>query len=180
MKVQWPPVEPPEEDRWWFAGWRKISPLDIAVLGTPTAARMVRVWSRATLDDAHRYYQAAMHATWANWAMDRGEDWSPSDAQLARYVDELFVRAFRLVMSANQMMHWVTRRHSTVPEVPFLKDCRDALVHLDESDVERVAATAVPSADKGQRSRAIRRLPEERLFLGLGRDCMERSSAWWR
>jgi hypothetical protein len=55
--------------------------------------RMLALWARAVQQDSHSYYQAAMKAAWTDRAIDYGEDWSPSEADLAVALEEVWSEA---------------------------------------------------------------------------------------
>lgn len=170
----WPPSEP-FDDR---EPWPKVLPsraaagfpdVVVARLGHPEV--MAAVWCRTALDDAHRYYQAARQCVWANWAIDRMEEWSPDEAQFAGWVQGMWVAGCRLVISAHLAQQWVRLADREVPEIPGLRVCRNAIEHLHEADFddEQVIATTRIS-DDGKKAWDIEKLPEERLILGMGSD----------
>ena len=95
MHPSWPPTGP-FDDR---LPWRPVLPgraaqgfsaaVGVGGLGHPDV--MASLWCRTTLDEAHCYYQRARQAAWANWAIERMEDWSPSEEEFAGWVQEMWL-----------------------------------------------------------------------------------------
>jgi len=106
----WPPTEPFDDREPWpkqppgraAAGFPAVG---VGGLGHPDV--MAALWCRLTLDDAQRYYRAARQCSWANWAIDRGEDWSPIEQQFAHWVQAMWIAGCRLVISAHLAQQWV-------------------------------------------------------------------------
>ena len=86
MHPKWPPASAFDERHPWPAVLpgraEKGFPAGIGVGGLGHPDVMAAMWCRATLEDAHAYYQRARQAAWANWAIERMEDWSPTESLL--------------------------------------------------------------------------------------------------
>lgn len=129
---------------------------------------MLALWARSVQRDAHSYYQAASKAAWTDRAIDYGEEWSPTEDDLARVIEDVWVRGYRLVMSAYQMERWSQAHQqitgATEQSDKLLKKLRDTIEHLDEASFSDLFA------QKGQKKRknwAIDELPGKELFLGF-------------
>lgn len=114
----------------------ELSPADIADAHHRVVVRMLALWARSVQRDAHSYYLAASKAAWTDRAIDYGEDWSPTEDDLARAIEAVWVRGYQLVMSAYQMERW-SRAHQKItgddgqPD-DRLRYLRNAIEHLDE------------------------------------------------
>lgn len=151
-----PPAEPPIEEQ------EKIH--------ERVVKRMLAMWARAVQRDAHSYYQAAMKAAWTDRAIDYGEDWSPSEADLAVALEEVWVRGYKLVLSTYQMHRWVRayRRLTGQEDRPdeMLRALRNTIEHLDESSFTELTARKDVSTP-GRKYWSIEELPGKELFLGF-------------
>lgn len=118
----------------------------------------------------HSYYQAAMNAAWTDRAIDYGEDWSPSEADLAVALEEVWVRGYKLVLSTYQMHRWVRayRRATGQEDRPdeMLRALRNTIEHLDEASLTELTAHKGVSTSRGKKW-SIERLPGKELFLGF-------------
>lgn len=130
---------------------------------------MASVWSRRTLDLAHRYYAAARQCVWSNWAIERGEDWSPSGAEFTRDVEAMWISGCELLIAAHQAQIWARRIDPDTPEVLGLRAARNAIEHLDAAtfDEDHVIAT---TSDDSKKAWDIKKLPEGYLLMGMARD----------
>lgn len=138
---------------------------------------MAAMWCRTTLDDARNYYQAARHASWANWAIDRMEDWSPSDTEFANWIQEMWIAGCRLLISAHLAQQWVKRADDTVEEIEGLRVARNSIEHLSEAtfDEDHTTATARRNnAGKAVKAWSLDDMPEGRLIMGLGKNPLSR------
>ncbi|MDI6911824.1 hypothetical protein [Nocardioides sp.] len=178
MTFAWPPTEPFDDREPWprflpgraAAGFPAIG---VGGLGHPDV--MSALWCRLTLDDAQRYYQAARQCSWANWAIDRGEDWSPTERHFARWVQAMWIAGCRLVISAHLAQQWVRIADPTVPEVPGLRRARNAIEHLHEAEIDesQIIATTKVTEDGKQKAWDIEKLPDGRLIFGMGKKPLE-------
>lgn len=175
-ELSWPPTEPITED----IPWHPVLPraaqngfsAAMGVGGLGHADVMAAMWCRTARDDAQTYYQAARHASWANWAIDRGEDWSPSEETFQRAVQAMWIAGCRLLISAHLAQQWVRRSDPTVEEVPGLRQARNSIEHLVEADFDENFIIATTGADERGKERAwdIKKLPEGHLLMGLGKN----------
>lgn len=178
MTFTWPPTEPFDDREPWpnvlprraAAGFPAVG---VGGLGHPDV--MSALWCRLTLDDAQRYYQAARQCSWANWAIDRGEDWSPSERQFAGWVQNMWMAGCRLVMSAHLAQQWVRLADSSVTEVPGLRRARNAIEHLHEAEIDEshILATTKVAVDGKQSAWDIEKLPDGHLIFGMGKKPLE-------
>lgn len=134
--------------------------------------RMLAMWARSVQSDAHSYYQAASKAAWTDRAIDYGEEWSPTEDDLARVLEDVWVRGYRLVMSAYQMERW-SRAHQQItggakePD-ERLEKLRNTIEHLDEASFTDLVAQKGPPDPKRKRKKwSIEELPGKELFLGF-------------
>jgi hypothetical protein len=157
MTFVWPPTEPFDDRDPWppilpgraVAGFPAVG---VGGLGHPDV--MAALWCRSTLEDAGRYYQTARQCSWANWAMDRGEDWSPMEGQFARWVQAMWVAGCRLVISAHLAQQWVRLADPTVPEIPGLRQARNAIEHLHEAEIDEIQIIATTKVTDGGQKKA--------------------------
>lgn len=173
----WPPTGP-FDDR---LPWRPVLP-GRAAQGFPAAVGvgglghtdvMASLWCRTTLDEAHCYYQRARQAAWANWAIERMEDWSPSEEEFAGWVQEMWLAGCQLLMSAQLAQRWVRVADPKVPEIPGLRVARNSIEHLFEAEFDArhiVASSRVGDDGKLLGAWDIEKLPERQLLIGLGKD----------
>jgi hypothetical protein len=128
---------------------------------------MLAMWARAVQADAHSYWQAAVRANWIDWAIEKMEEWSPDERDLRRALEQVWVRGYKLIMSAYQMERWLQahRGLNGEPEQPMqYRHLRNALEHLDEAYFTEVTAMKRPDDTK---KRSIEELPGRQLFLGF-------------
>jgi len=178
MPITWPPDGPFDDRRPWPEHLPGRSaegfPTAIGVAGLGHPDLMAALWCDATLEDAQRYYQTARQCSWANWAIERAEEWSPTEAQFARWVQAMWIAGCRLVISAHLAQQWVILADPDVPEVPGLRKARNAIEHLHEAEIDdsqMIATTKV--TDSGEKAWDIRKLPEGRLIFGMGKKPLE-------
>ncbi len=144
-----------------------------AVLNRQVAERMLALWARTVMANAHSYYQAALKAAWTHRAIEYGEEWSPESWQLRQALDQVWVRGYFLVMAAYQMERWIQASDPNEDEhgeaVEHLEALRHSLEHLDGANFHN------DSARRSSRHRAysIDRLPGHELFLGFSADFMD-------
>jgi len=134
---------------------------------------MAAMWCRATLEDAHAYYQRARQAAWANWAIERMEDWSPTESEFACWVQDLWLAGCKLLISAQLAQQWVRKADPEVPQVPGLRVARNSIEHLFEAEFDAshmVAGSRTDGQGKPTGAWDIERLPEGRLLMGVGKD----------
>jgi hypothetical protein len=178
MTSAWPPTEPIDDREPWpehlpgraATGFPAVG---VGGLGHPDV--MAALWCRLTLDDAQRYYQAARQCSWANWAIDRGEDWSPTEEQFARWVQAMWIAGCRLVISAHLAQQWVRLADPSIPEIPGLRLVRNAIEHLHEAEIDESQIIATTKVTHGGHEKAwdIKKLPEGRLIVGMGKQPLE-------
>lgn len=139
--------------------------------GLGQADVMAAMWCRTTLDDAHAYYQTACHAAWANWAIERMQDWSPTEDDFQSAVQAMWIAGCRLIISAYLAQQWVRRADPTVGEVTGLRRARHSIEHLVEADFDNAHIIASTAVDENGREKAwdIKKLPEGQLIMGLGK-----------
>ncbi len=177
MHPKWPPTEPFDKRQ----PWRAVLPrraeqgfpvaMGVGGLGHPDV--MAAMWCRTVLDDAHIYYQRARQAAWANWAIERMEDWSPTEAEFAGWVQDMWLAGCKLLMSAQLAQQWGRAADPDVPQIPGLRVARNSIEHLFEADFDARHIVASPRTDeKGKSTGAwdIEKLPEGRLPMGVGKD----------
>ncbi len=129
--------------------------------------RMLGMWARTVQADAHSYWQAAMRAAWIDWAIDKMEEWSPSERDLPPALEQVWVRGYKLIMSTYQMERWLQayRRLNGEQEQPMrCRHLRNALEHLDAAHLTELIARKRPDDTK---KRSIEELPGQQLFLGF-------------
>lgn len=183
MPTTWPPTEPFDDRK----PWHQVLPTQardgfeaaVVIGGLGHADMMASLWCRTVLDDAHIYYQAARHASWANWAIERMEDWSPTETEFQRCVQELWTVGCRLLVSAHLAQQWVIRADPTVEEIDGLRTARNSIEHLSEATFNEDHTTATSTGPRDKKGRAKRAwsiddLPEGKLLLGLGRTPLTR------
>jgi hypothetical protein len=130
--------------------------------------RMLGMWARTVQADAHSYWQAAMRAAWIDWAIDKAEEWSPTERDLPPALEQVWVRGYKLIVSTYQMERWLQahRRLNGEQEQPMqYRHLRNALEHLDEAHFTELTAMRRPS-DK-RKNLSIDELPGQQLFLGF-------------
>ncbi|MGY5106828.1 hypothetical protein [Streptomyces sp. 900105245] len=134
--------------------------------------RMLALWARSVQRDAHSYYQAATKAVWTDQAIDYGEEWSPTEDDLAQVLEDVWVRDYRLVMSAYQMERWSKAYQKIVggswQSDKGLEALRNTIEHLDDCSFTDLFAKKGP-LDPGRKRKhwAIDKLPGNELFLGF-------------
>jgi hypothetical protein len=132
------------------------------------ARRMLGRWARAVQRDAHIYYLAAMRVSWMDWAIDRGEDWSPTEDDLAEALEEVWIRGYQLVMATNQMENWQQVHagsvHAGTTDDELLSKLRNSIEHLNDAAFTEDFARKNPESRR--RHQAIDTLPNNELFLG--------------
>lgn len=108
----------------------------------------------------------------ASRAYDQMEPGGPTENTLAALFRERRVEEHALVWAAHQLERWTTRlaeeRGETPPEPePWLRNVRNALEHLDETNLQE--SYAVPDELRGPKNGgSLARLDNERLPLFLG------------
>jgi hypothetical protein len=135
--------------------------------------RMLAMWARAAQADAHSYWQAAVRANWMDWAIDKLEEWSPDERDLPSALEQVWVRGYKLIMSAYQMERWLQAHRKLNGEPVQTKQyrhLRNALEHLDEAHLTEVAAVKRPDDTE---KRSIEELPGRQLFLGFSSSSTE-------
>ncbi|MFZ3595030.1 hypothetical protein [Streptomyces sp. BH104] len=134
--------------------------------------RMLALWARSVQRDAHSYYQAAIKAAWIDRAIDYGEEWSPTEDDLAQALEDVWVRGYRLIMSVHQMESWAQAHQRITGGVEesdeLLKKLRNAIEHLDQASFTDLVAQKGPPDPKSKRKKwSIEELPGKELFLGF-------------
>ncbi|MEU6306969.1 hypothetical protein [Streptomyces chartreusis] len=147
-------------------------PGDAADARDRVVVRMLALWARSVQCDAHSYYQAASKAAWTDRAIDYGEEWSPTEHHLARVIEEVWVRGYRLVMSAYQMERWLQAYQQITggseQSDDRLRMLRNTIEHLDEASFTDLVARKGPPDPKNKRKKwSIDELPGKELFLGF-------------
>jgi len=133
-------------------------------MGKPST--MSAMWCRATLRGAHRYYQVANRADWTTWAIERMEDWSPTEDDWSQSVEALWIEASQLIFTADQAHTWTRLHDASAPEIMRLRTIRNSLAHLDNADFDGLGMTA----RKGTGAWSIDQLPHRELLMGIARD----------
>ncbi len=125
---------------------------------------MVAIWASAVMSTAHSYWQAAMKAAWTDWAINKGEDWSPTEDQLRRTLDQVWVRGYQLITAAYQMERWrqACEGDSEDDAIEHLQALRNSLEHLDGAQFSAYSARK----SKGK-AWSIDQLPGHELFMGF-------------
>ncbi|MGW7425825.1 hypothetical protein ACWGJB_38335 [Streptomyces sp. NPDC054813] len=147
-------------------------PADVADARDRVVVRMLALWARSVQRDAHSYYQAASKAVWTDRAIDYGEEWSPAEGDLAWVLEDVWVRGYRLVMSAYQMERW-SRAYQEITggseqSDDQLRMLRNTIEHLDEASFTDLVAQRGPLDPKNKRKKwSIDELPGKELFLGF-------------
>lgn len=177
----------PEGDGYYLAGplpGERISRSEPTVeelndLHQRRVTKMLGMWARDVLRAAHSYYQSAVKAAWTDWAIERMEDWSPSQQDLAVSLEEVWVRGYYLVMAVSQMEQWLgayrrlgspasaggdEAEHMAHDEL--VKTLRNAVEHLSDARFAEVMAKSDP-ANTRWKNPSIDRLPGGGLFLGF-------------
>jgi len=134
---------------------------------------MLAMWARAVQADAHSYWQAAVRANWMDWAIDKMEEWSPDERDLPPALEQVWVRGYKLIMSAYQMERWLQAHHRLNGEQVQAKQythLRNALEHLDEAHFTDQSAMKRPDDTK---QRSIEELPGQEVFLGFHQSSTE-------
>lgn len=171
----WPPTDPFDDRQPWHpvlpSAAAKGFPAAMGIGGLGQPDVMAAMWCRTTLDDAHAYYQSARHAAWANWAIERMEDWSPTEDDFQRAVQAMWIAGCELLISAHLAQQWVRRADPTVDEVAGLRRARNSVEHLVEADFDNTHIIASTAVDENGKEKAwdIKKLPEGHLLMGLGR-----------
>lgn len=123
--------------------------------------RMLAVWARAVQEDAHSYYQAAMRAAWTDEAIDDPGPYGPDERDLARALEQVWVRGYKIVMSVYQMERWarVHQRLLTGHDEPpdaALRALRNTVEHLDETNLDAFFARPNVTKKKSNQSATCR------------------------
>ncbi|MGW1496801.1 hypothetical protein [Streptomyces sp. NPDC002402] len=147
-------------------------PADAADVRHRVVVRMLALWARSVQRDAHSYYQAASKAVWTDRAIDYGEEWSPTEDDLARVIEDVWVRGYRLVMSAYQMERWSQAHQQIIGAIEQsderLRMLRNTIEHLDEASfTDLVAQKGTPDPKNKRKKWSIDELPGKELFLGF-------------
>jgi hypothetical protein len=136
-------------------------------------ARMVITWARETLRSGERYYRLALSANWTDWAIDKGEDWSPTEGELRDQLAAWWVSGQQAVEAYFHFQMW--RKKVTGEEVDgLLRRLRNSLVHLDEAWLDDYSAhTIVDHTGKPVKARDIKNLPDGELPLAFHPGCVD-------
>jgi hypothetical protein len=108
-----------------------------------------------------------------DWAINKMEDWSPDERDLPPALEQVWVRGYKLIMSAYQMERWLQAHRKLNGEPVQTKQyrhLRNALEHLDEAHLTEVAAVKRPDDTE---KRSIEELPGRQLFLGFSSSSTE-------
>lgn len=134
---------------------------------------MVITWAQEALRSSKRYYKLACLVNWTDWAIDKGEDWSPTERELRDHLAAWWVSGQQAVEAYFHFQMW--RRKVTGENVDdLLRQLRNSLVHLDEAWLDDYSAyTVVNHAGKAVKARDIGSLPEGQLPLAFHPGCME-------
>jgi hypothetical protein len=101
-----------------------------------------------------------------NRQIERMEDWSPSESDYEEAFRALWAECVLTVWIADGLHRWLTLLSKELgeespPEIPELRNLRNALIHLDEASFDRNG----PHAGDGRGNRSLRELPGERIFV---------------
>jgi hypothetical protein len=127
-------------------------------------------WAAGTLRQADRLRTAKKQANLLSWQYDRGESWSPDEAQLHQGYQDAWVEQHLLVVAGHQFIKWATRLATfggtiVTPDVHVhLEALRNSLEHLDEALMD--GDYAVPDPGNRRKNWALTQLAGGGLFLG--------------
>jgi hypothetical protein len=98
--------------------------------------------------------------------IERMEDWSPNESEYEEAFRALWSECVLSVWIADGLHRWLTLLSKELgeeapPEVPELRNLRNALMHLDEASFDEEG----PHAGDGRGNRSLRELPGGRIFV---------------
>lgn len=134
---------------------------------------MVVTWAREVLRSGQRYYRLARLVAWTDWAIDKGEDWSPSERDLKNRLAAWWVSGQQAIEAYLHFQVW--RKKVTGEEIDSLvRRLRNSLVHLDEAWFGDFSAHTIAD-DEGKPIKAwdIYRLPDGQLPLTFHSGCVD-------
>jgi hypothetical protein len=102
-----------------------------------------------------------------DWAIDKMEEWSPDDRDLPPALEQVWVRGYKLIMSAYQMERWLQayRKLNGEQDQPMqYRHLRNALEHLDAATFTELTARKRPDDTENW---SIDKLPGQQVFLGF-------------
>lgn len=142
-----------------------------AAVGHQTS--MVITWAKEALRSSKRYYQLACLVNWTDWAIDKGEDWSPTEREVRDQLAVWWVSGQQAVEAYFHFQTW--RKKIAGDDVDdVLRQLRNSLVHLDEAWLDDYSAhTVANQAGKPLKARDIKNLPGGQLPLAFHPGCIE-------
>lgn len=137
------------------------------------AARMTTSWARESLRACKRYYVLARECAWMDWAIDKGEEWSPTEADLRHRLAEWWMSGQQAVNAYFHFQQW-REKLTGDPVEALVRQLRNSLVHLDEATFTPYSAHAtLNKKGKPAGAKDIDRLPDGELKLVFHFDCVD-------
>ena len=134
---------------------------------------MTITWAQEALRASKRYYRLAYVVNWTDWAIDKGEDWSPTERELRDQLAVWWVGGQQAVEAYFHFQKWRKTITGEVVSDP-VRRLRNSLAHLDEAWLADYSAhTVVDPVGKPVKARDIRELPEGQLPLAFHPGCIE-------
>jgi hypothetical protein len=136
-------------------------------------ARMLVTWARESLRSGQRYYRLARLVAWTDWAIDKAEEWSPTERDLKNRLAAWWVSGQQAVEAYFHFQVW--REKVTGEDVDgLLRQLRNSLVHLDEAWLDDYSAHTIgDDVGKPIKAWAIYRLPGGELPLTFHPGCVD-------
>jgi len=133
---------------------------------------MLVTWASESLRSSQRYYRTARLVNWTDWAIDKGEDWSPTERDLKNRLAAWWVSGQQAVEAYFHFQVW--RKKVTGEGLGNLVRLRrNSLVHLDEAWLDSYSAhTNVNEAGKAT-AWDIEKLPDGELPLTFHPGCVD-------
>lgn len=135
--------------------------------------RMTVSWARETLRSCQRYYRVARLCAWTDWAIDKAEDWSPTEHDLKNSLATWWVAGHEAVSAYLHLQAWRSQLDNTSVD-DLLRQLRNSLIHLDEARLDvHSAHTIYDSKGKPSKGRDIAKLPGGDLPLAFSPRCVD-------
>lgn len=130
-------------------------------------------WAQESLRAGQRYYRLACLVNWMDWAIDEGEDWSPTERELRNQLAVWWVSGQQAVDAFFNFQKWRKKVTGEAVDDP-LRRLRNSLVHLDEAWLDDYSAhSVVDAAGRSVKAKDIRNLPEGLLPLAFDPGCID-------
>lgn len=140
--------------------------------GAQHEARMLITWAREAVRTGERYYRLACLVNWTDWAIDKGEDWSPTERELRDELAAWWVSGQQAVEAYFHFQVWRKKAHGDHVD-DLVRRLRNSLVHLDEALLDDYSARTTVN-DAGKRlAWDIEKLPEGQLPLAFHPGCLD-------